>query len=220
MTHRIGLLPATLRMIDARITPKAVETLTSGRIRATDERAIGADLRLGQVLELGGRVGAAALTGGSSEVARLGFDLAKRALVPGAAIAADAGQCPGGFRIPGTNTCFEGPFQPTVPDQETVPISGRVGVTATAPGLFGALSVEPALISSIRLRCPRGLVLATDNRCYTQGKGGITNKQRKWPKAPAPVMSAQDAKTLRRAETLRDRAKRVATSAGFTCKKR
>ena len=123
--------------------------------------------------------------------------------------------CPGGFRIPGTDRCFETPFTPQLPTGE-VPI----GTGAVTPGAFGALSVDPVMMTSVRLRCPTGLVLGKDDRCYAQGKGGISNSQRKWPKAPRAIMSAQDGKILRKADAVRGRVKRVAATAGFTCKKK
>ena len=122
--------------------------------------------------------------------------------------------CPGGFQIPGTDRCFETPFVPQV-DGGTFAPTGAV-----TPGAFGALSVDPVMMSTVRLRCPTGLVLGKDDRCYAQGKGGISNSQRKWPKAPRAIMSAQDGKILRKADAVRGRVKRVAATAGFTCKKK
>ena len=127
--------------------------------------------------------------------------------------------CPGGVQIPGTNRCFETPFVPkknggVVVQEQAIAFDG-----GAVPGVFGALSVSPTVMSAVRLRCPPGLVLGKDERCYAQGKGGISNSQRKWPKPPRPIMSAQDGKILRRAEAVRGRAKRAAMSAGFTCAK-
>lgn len=127
-----------------------------------------------------------------------------------------ADPCPGGVRIAGTNRCFETPFTP----QQQGGGTSVVVRQDVVPGMFGELSVNPTLVQTVRLKCPPGLVLGRDERCYAVGKGGISNKQRKWPKGPRPIMSAQDAKVLRRAETVRNRAKAAAMSAGFSCKKR
>lgn len=168
----------------------------------------------------GGSVPAPAPTvgGGRGVTAR---NLAERAAAIGLGTARSFVQqdpCPGGFQIPGTNRCFETPFTPTQPtDRGGTAVVVRQDVL---PGMFGELSVVAELVQNFRLRCPPGLVLGKDERCYAQGKGGISNSQRKWPKPPRPILSAQDAKVLRQSEAIRGRAKRAAITAGFSCKKR
>ena len=114
------------------------------------------------------------------------------------------------------NRCITG----DLPLIDVAPVGTLPGTGLVTPGAFGALSVDPILMSTVRLRCPTGLVLGKDDRCYAQGKGGISNSQRKWPKAPRAIMSAQDGKILRKADAVRGRVKRVAATAGFTCKKK
>ena len=125
--------------------------------------------------------------------------------------------CPGGIMVLGR--CVTGDI-PLI-DIDPAPFAGpAAGPGVVTPGAFGALSVDPVMMSTVRLRCPTGLVLGKDDRCYAQGKGGISNSQRKWPKAPRAIMSAQDGKILRKADAVRGRVKRVAATAGFTCKKK
>jgi len=125
--------------------------------------------------------------------------------------------CPGGVDIFGLCITPDLPFIDARPSTLVGPPAPSGAVTA---GAFGALSVDPVLMSTVRLRCPTGLVLGKDDRCYAQGKGGISNSQRKWPKAPRAIMSAQDGKILRKADAVRGRVKRVAATAGFSCKKK
>lgn len=89
---------------------------------------------------------------------------------------------------------------------------------------FG-LSVPSITVGEIRgnpiRRCPPKLVLGPDNRCYSTGKGGIQNSQRKWPRAPRATVSAFDAKMMRRygpGGSKRDSIKKLAADAGFSCK--
>jgi len=118
--------------------------------------------------------------------------------------------CPGGFQIPGTNRCFEGPFQPVGGGGTavaTIPVSG------VAQGIFGALSANPVRVASFRMVCPTGLVLGKDDRCYA--KGTIPKKFRKWSPAPRPPVSAADAKAIRKAAAAKGRVKRLAKSVGL-----
>ena len=145
------------------------------------------------------------------------FDIGGGGGAPALPTFGPSGPCgPGQLKIPGTEFCIEPPIIPTLTGTgETFAPTGPV-----TPGAFGALSVDPVMMSTVRLRCPTGLVLGKDDRCYAQGKGGISNSQRKWPKAPRAIMSAQDGKILRKADAVRGRVKRVAATAGFTCKKK
>ena len=130
-----------------------------------------------------------------------------------------ADPCAGRTGIAIGGICIDSPIQ-FPGDTFTRPVDVLPPSGAVTPGAFGALSVDPMLMSTVRLRCPTGLVLGKDDRCYAQGKGGISNSQRKWPKAPRAIMSAQDGKILRKADAVRGRVKRVAATAGFTCKKK
>ena len=120
--------------------------------------------------------------------------------------------CPGGFRVPYTNKCVEGPIQDRRPTGTNLP--APIGET----GMFGALSTVPEVENRVTFRCPTGLVLGKDNRCYA--KGTITNKQRKWPKAPKPPVSRSDAVAIRKAAQARERVKKLAHSVGYSTRKR
>lgn len=102
-----------------------------------------------------------------------------------------------------------------------------VGGGGAQMGVFGAPAVQPRAVGQISndrgevkpiLRCPGGTVLGKDNLCYA--KGSIPNKLRKWPKAPRPPITRRDAVAIRRAESARNRVKKLAGDVGFTCKKR
>lgn len=117
--------------------------------------------------------------------------------------------CPGGFQIPFTNRCVEGPIVPRQPVGGTLPVE---------TGIFGALSTSPFAEQRSVLRCPPGLVLALDNRCYASNS--IPRKYRKWKPARKPPVSAADARAIRRASSAQNRVKRLAQKSGFTCKRR
>lgn len=126
------------------------------------------------------------------------------------------GPCEVGFRRDPTTGLCE--FIGSPADIST----GKESKTQLTP--FG-LSVNPITVGSIRgnpiRRCPRGLVLGKDDRCYHTGKGGIHNSQRKWPRPTRPTVSALDAKLMRKygaQGTKRDSIKRLAQDAGFSCK--
>ena len=108
-----------------------------------------------------------------------------------------------------------------------VSIAPGSGYGAAVMGSFGIPALQPAQVGEVRnsrggispiLRCPPGAVLGKDNLCYM--KGSIPRQYRKWKPKPKPVMSAADAKALRRIGTLQKKVTRLAGSAGLTCRKR
>lgn len=84
---------------------------------------------------------------------------------------------------------------------------------ARVPEVVGNLNGQP-----IR-RCPAGMVLSVEDLCYVKGTKGLA-AIRKWKPSARPVMSAADAKVIRRAATLQKKVKKLAGSVGFSCKKR
>jgi len=64
----------------------------------------------------------------------------------------------------------------------------------------------------------RRMILGVDNLCYM--KGQLKADQRKWPPRAKPPISARDWKTLRTAKRVETKAKKIATTAGFTCRTR
>lgn len=96
-------------------------------------------------------------------------------------------------------------------------VAGIFGAPAEAPRAVGQVSNDRGEVHPI-LRCLPGRVLGKDNMCYA--KGSIPNKLRKWPKAPRPPITRRDAVAIRRAESAKNRVKRLAGDVGFTCKKR
>jgi len=77
--------------------------------------------------------------------------------------------------------CFN-PFS-VVPGGQS-PISAPVGEAQM--GRFGA-GLPPMDVPSSRRQCLPGMVLGKDGLCYNTGKGGISNKDREWPKGRKPL---------------------------------
>lgn len=103
------------------------------------------------------------------------------------------------------------------PGTAVVPAGGGMAVV----GSFGIPALEPAVVPTPTRRCPPGAVLGKDNLCYM--KGSIPRQFRKYPPRPKPVVSAHDAKMMRKygpGGSKQARVKKLATEAGFSCKKR
>lgn len=83
--------------------------------------------------------------------------------------------------------------------------AGGVG----ANGAMGMPAVTPEQSSQITLRCPRRYVLAIDNLCYP--KGFIPRSLRKWKPEPRPMVSAMDAKIVKRAKGVQKRIRKAQT---------
>ena len=83
-------------------------------------------------------------------------------------------------------------------------------------GAFGRPALVPATHSSVTRRCPRGSFLGIDDLCYEK----LPREFRKWKPATKPPISAKDWKHLQVAERVRDKSKKIATAAGFTCRKK
>lgn len=96
-------------------------------------------------------------------------------------------------------------------------VMGAFGIPALEPAVVGAVSGKDGTARPIH-RCPPGAVLGKDDLCYM--KGSIPRQFRKWKPAPKPVLSAADAKSIRRIGTLQNRVKKLAGDVGFSCRKR
>lgn len=134
--------------------------------------------------------------------------------------------CPPGFRPnPQTGVCelagATGAIQRFLPGGQTgtlpqLPATDAYGNAVM--GSFGVPAIQPAQASSMTLRCPPGSVLGKDNLCYQ--KGSIPSKFRKWKPARKPPISAKDWKALQTADRVKNKAKTVATKAGYSCRRK
>ena len=88
-------------------------------------------------------------------------------------------------------------------------------------GIFGLMSTEARVVGTIQdrnglskpiLRCPTGLVLAQDNRCYA--KESLPKKARKWKPDPRPLLSASDARVLRESHAVEKKLVRIVKRTG------
>lgn len=127
--------------------------------------------------------------------------------------------CPAGYTWDGFECKAEGIggwVEQTLPGGQTgtgVDVYGQAVM-----GAFGKPAIVPATVAQPTRHCPPGTVLGKDNLCYA--RGSIRNTDRKWPKAPRPLLSAQDMKVIRKAASLKNRVKSAATKSGFSCRKR
>jgi len=67
---------------------------------------------------------------------------------------------------------------------------------AAVVGQFGA-GLQPAVSTRTMLMCPPGAVLGKDELCYN--RGSITNKQRKWPRGRAPLLTGGERNAISKA---------------------
>lgn len=85
-------------------------------------------------------------------------------------------------------------------------------------GLFAQPTVVGEIQGQPIRRCPRGLVLARDNMCYS--KKDLPNRFRKHPKRKKAKISAYDWKMMNRygpGGSKQQKAKEMAQAAGFSC---
>jgi len=141
-------------------------------------------------------------------------------------VAAKSSCPPGFFADPNTGVCkaggVGGAVQRFLPGGQTgtlpqVPASQQAYGNAVM-GSFGVPALQPAQAQSVALRCPPGSVLGKDNLCYQ--KGSIPAQFRKWRPARKPPISAKDWKALQTADRVKNKAKNVATKAGFSCRRK
>ena len=130
--------------------------------------------------------------------------------------------CPTGFHLnPSTGQCEKtglvGAVQRFIPGGATgTAVATSTGFREAVIGAFGRPALVPATSTGITRRCPRGAFLGTDNLCYEK----LPREFRKWKPAKKPPISAKDWTHLQVAERVRTKSKRIATAAGFTCRKK
>lgn len=76
--------------------------------------------------------------------------------------------------------------------------TGREIFGEAVMGQFGA-ALQPAVIDSTRMMCPRGTVLGVDGLCYNTRD--IKNTERKWPRGTRPLLTGGDMRCIRIAST-------------------
>jgi len=131
--------------------------------------------------------------------------------------------CPPGFRVdPNTGRClqegFGGTIRRALPGGETglLPTGPVPGGGVTLMGSFGVPAIQPTQMVSQRLDCPAGFLLGMDNLCYA--KGTLPRQFRKWKPSRKPPISAKDWRALQVSARVEKKVKRIAATAGFTCK--
>lgn len=149
-----------------------------------------------------------------------GIDLFTSDQKPGA-----RADCPPGFTPnPRTGVCEVTGVKGTI--ERFLP-GGSTGTLPQVPdarygnavmGSFGVPALQPAQASSMMLRCPPGSVLGKDNLCYQ--KGSIPAQFRKWKPARKPPISAKDWKALQTSKRVSDKAKKIAGTAGYSCRRK
>ena len=102
--------------------------------------------------------------------------------------AAPAGCSPGFVLNPANGVC-EAIGSPGDVSTGTVTSFGRAVM-----GRYG-VALEPAAIPSVRLRCPRGSVLGTDNLCYDS----LPKLNRKWRPGTKPLLTGGERNAIRTA---------------------
>jgi len=169
----------------------------------------------------------------------IGSDWARKELglggggTSGSTPAEGSGPCPQGYQFNArTLQCEEiglgGAIERTLPGGQTGTMADAYGQATV--GAFGIPALVPAQRgTTVRsdgtthpiLKCPPGAVLGKDNLCYM--KGSIPRQFRKWKPAAKPVVSAHDAKMMRKygpGGSKQNRVKKLAQTAGFSCRKR
>jgi len=85
------------------------------------------------------------------------------------------------------------------------------GFGAAVNGAFG-VALEPAAMAATRLRCPRGTVLGRDNLCYN--RSSLRKSERKWSPGTKPVLTGGQVNTLRKAQRIQERMKKLGLIGG------
>jgi len=103
------------------------------------------------------------------------------------------------------------PFAPAGPTQ--LPPTGGNGVATI--GAFGMPAASPDVLSTIRRRCGRGMVLGIDDLCYPKAVLTARSKFRKWRRPIAPPISRRDTVAIRRAASAKERVLELAKDVGL-----
>jgi len=139
-------------------------------------------------------------------------------------------KCPEGFVFDArSNTCLvdtvRGASERLIPGGAT----GVMELGAPVVGAFGQPALTPAVVGNITkrdgstgpiLRCPSRMVLGFDNLCYSKSVLPARSVNRKWKKPTKPPITASQWREIKGRKSTMDKAKEVATAAGFTCKRR
>jgi len=82
--------------------------------------------------------------------------------------------------------------------------TGKFGVVPPSQDFFGdavmgqyGVALAPMVACIDHMTCPDGMLLGTDDLCYN--KGQISNKQRKWPKGRAPLLTGGERNCISKA---------------------
>jgi len=138
------------------------------------------------------------------------------------------GSCPEGFERNAKGECagtgFVDRMQQFIPGGETGTIAdvrgdavvGAFGLPAIVPRQVGQVTRNDGVVSPI-LRCPRRMVLGTDNLCYPKAILGKRSKFRKHRRPVSPPVTSADRKAITKAASARERVKELAMDVGFTC---
>jgi len=110
----------------------------------------------------------------------------------------------GGFGPQRPTAGFRGALQRALPggasgfeDEFGMAVMGAFGLPALEPAIVGQVQRRDGSMALIR-RCPRGMVLATDDLCYSKGTRGLASF-RKWKPEAGGFLPRRDVKCLRRA---------------------
>lgn len=98
----------------------------------------------------------------------------------------------------------------------TTPAEYGLGGYVTGMDDWGRMYAEPRVATINVHKCPPGAILGANGLCYAKGSG----VPRKWKKAPRPVLTAGDARTLRKIHSIQKRVRKAASLAGFTAAKK
>lgn len=117
----------------------------------------------------------------------------------------------GGDDFPGSGRSFNGGSgctPPLVPDQSGICVfPGSPGDRSTGPsgtavvkagGSMVGNGMTPEIRTTTTRRCPRGMVLGTDNLCYR--KGSIAKRDRKWVPGRKPLLTGGELNAIAKAE--------------------
>lgn len=102
--------------------------------------------------------------------------------------------------------------------QEGVAAARRARVNGRGLPMVGVIGGAPDVEMREHRVCPTGQVLALDGNCYPRAM--VPKSLRAWPPGRKPPIMPSDWKALQRAETVRNKVKAIASTAGYTTKKK
>jgi len=217
---------------------KTVQRLASGGIRVVSANQRTQAVRR-QVMQLSGAVSARRRPhrGLLGSIFKGGLKIAA-GFFPGARTAIDAVEafapqpssrvvpCPGGFERGPSGNCIQSGFRGlaerlvpggqagTIEDIRGDAVMGGFGLPALVPAVVGSITTRAGEQRPI-LRCPRTMVLGTDDLCYPKAILTPRSRFRKHRRPIAPPISRRDTKAIRTAAAARERVKELAQDVGF-----